>query len=193
MLTPRERAALTEIAAAAVESERSSGVPAELTAAQCILESGWLAHSPLNNCFGIKEYPGCFGTQLLPTEEWFTETQANQFLALGNGRAAKLHEPLETNGDKRLYDVLDLFATFPSLSACFAYHDLLLTSLPVYSPAWAAWKIFHDLPRLIDDIGPIYATSPDYASTIKSLAFSPALAEALRLARLLPPTVSSTS
>src|SRR5579872_7370119 len=85
-----QRTKLRQIAQAAVASERATGCPAELQAAQCILETGWLSHAPGNNCFGIKSYPGESGRQLLHTREWFTDTGVRQFLASGDGRTAEL-------------------------------------------------------------------------------------------------------
>src|SRR5437660_12429141 len=90
LMLDTQKANLGRIAEAAVASERSTGCPAELQAAQCILETGWLNHAPGNNCFGIKFYAGAFGRQLLHTREWFTNTEAARFLALGDGRTAEL-------------------------------------------------------------------------------------------------------
>src|SRR5438477_8715451 len=90
-----QKANLRLIAEAAVASERSTGCPAELQAAQCILETGWLKHAPGNNCFGIKSYGGASGRQLLNTREWFSDADAARFLALGDGRTASLATPVE--------------------------------------------------------------------------------------------------
>jgi hypothetical protein len=83
------------IAQAAVASEQSTGCPAELQAAQCILETGWLKQAPGNNCFGIKIYDGAYGRQLLHTREWFTDAETARFLALGEGRTAELIQPVQ--------------------------------------------------------------------------------------------------
>jgi flagellum-specific peptidoglycan hydrolase FlgJ len=64
MLTPQQEAALSQIVAAAVASERATGLPAELSAAQCIFESGWLSRMPGNNCFGIKPDDHGAGVQI---------------------------------------------------------------------------------------------------------------------------------
>lgn len=45
---------------AAVAGERETGCPAEISAAQCIVESAWLMIAPENHCFGT------VGTQTLP-------------------------------------------------------------------------------------------------------------------------------
>ena len=69
-MTDQNRQTLEQIAAAAVASERTTGCPAELTAAQAILESGWLAHAPRFNCFGIKWRPRHTTSQVLMTTEY---------------------------------------------------------------------------------------------------------------------------
>ncbi len=53
-MTPEQSAALRRIAQAAVAAERETACPAEISAAQCIVESAWLQVAPGNNCFGIK-------------------------------------------------------------------------------------------------------------------------------------------
>src|SRR5262245_25350157 len=76
------------IAQAAMASEKATECPAELQAAQCILETGWLHHAPGKNCFGIKSYPGEYGRQLLATREWFSRDELARFLSRGDGRVA---------------------------------------------------------------------------------------------------------
>jgi hypothetical protein len=93
-MTPEQQVTVARIAAAAVQAEQSTGCPAEITTAQCILESGYLQHAPGNNCFGIKAYAGCFGTQLIDTHEWFTDAEAAKFLERGQGRAAVAIQPV---------------------------------------------------------------------------------------------------
>src|SRR5437762_5869262 len=116
-----QKTSLRLIAEAAVTSERSTGCPAELPAAQCILETGWLKHAPGNNCFGIKSYNGAFGRQLLRTREWFSDADAARFLALGDGRTAELANPVQHDPrGRKLYHVEDWFANFATLGDCFA-------------------------------------------------------------------------
>jgi len=55
MLSPSQLNWLHVGGLASVASERRTGVPAALSLAQSVFESGWGAHfSGLNNCFGIK-------------------------------------------------------------------------------------------------------------------------------------------
>ncbi len=192
MLTPDQQKALIQIAEAAVESERATGVPAEISAAQAILESGWLAKAPLNNCFGIKKYPGCQGTQLLETHEYFTPMELVNFLQRGSGRTAHLAVPIRPgHGGRELYDAQDLFATFASLADCFAYHSKLLT-IGVYKPAWERYLLEHErvgieransLANYIQGIAVHYATAPDYAMQVQRIIIQPNVHDALAAAR----------
>src|SRR5579864_5720880 len=70
MLTEQQDLALARIAAAAVASERETGLPAEISAAQCIFESAWLARCPGNNCFGIMPDHHGAGTQYFLSHEY---------------------------------------------------------------------------------------------------------------------------
>ncbi len=160
---------LPAIARAAVDSEKQTGCPAELTAAQCILESGWLQHAPGNNCFGIKQYAGCPDRQLLSTEEWFTDAEVQRFLTAADGRTAEMVQPVQQNqrGAKR-YRVQDWFAAFPTLADCFARRGIMFTA-GRYAPMLATFRQNGDLEALIRAIAPVYATDPHYADSVLRL------------------------
>ena len=140
----------------AVACEKCTGLPAELTVAQWALESGWGLHQPGNNCFGIKAYSGCHGTQLLKTIEYV------------NG------VPECINAE---------FATFASLEDCFVAHARLITQGRPYQDAWSKYKTSHDVLALIECIAPIYATAPGYAEMLTSIVQMPAVAAAIATAR----------
>ncbi len=98
-MTPDQLAALHRIAEAAVAAERETGCPAEISAAQCIVESAWLQVAPGNNCFGVKATDD--HCQYCLTKEYLNGEWTSQKLA---------------------------FATYPTLAACFAAHARLLQS-----------------------------------------------------------------
>jgi flagellum-specific peptidoglycan hydrolase FlgJ len=157
------------IAEAAVASERATGCPAGLQAAQCILETGWLKHAPGNNCFGIKFYDGADGRQLLRTREWFTDAEAARFLAAGDGRTAELATPVQQDArGRRLHNVGDWFATFATLGDCFARRAAIFGT-GRYAPFADAYKAGGSLDALVRGIAPIYATDPNYADTVLAL------------------------
>lgn len=180
---------LSEAAVAAFAAERLTGVPAELSIAQWALESGWGSHAPQNNCFGIKRYPGCYGEQLLQTSEYFTEAQVKQFLAMGGGRTAELDMSAPAAADgRRKYQVRDLFATFPTPTAAFTRHAMMLTR-GSYAAAFKAFTEGGGLEDYIKRIGPIYATAPGYAEKLIALIRKPETVLALNTARGTPSNV----
>lgn len=184
-MTPTERAAATgRIAAAAVGSERTSGVPAELTAAQAILESGWLQHAPGNNAFGIKAHDES-GRQRLATKEWFTDTERSRFLSGESGRTAVLALPEQRSGSRRLFSVQDWFAAYESLELGFADHARVLKTVKVYAPAWLQYAIDNNFAGLVRGIGKHYATDPQYAETVLIIARGGALVAAINAARAI--------
>ncbi len=176
---------LKTIAASAVQAESSSGVPAELIAAQCILESGWLEHAPGNNPFGIKALPN-FGRQLLDTTEWFTQAELAAFLAPGDGRTATVflkNGVPQTKGTRTFYKVKDWFAKFGSLADAFVRHAELLLKGKFYGTATSRYQIDKDLAEYVEAIAKNYATAPDYAASVKAVINSPNVQAALRAAR----------
>lgn len=152
MLSPAQVAALKEAAASSVSCEQTTNLPAELTLAQWALESEWGQKQPRYNCFGIKAYPGCFAVQPLETFEIF-------------------------DGVRR--SVVQNFAAFPSLEACFRKHADLLTSGKPYASAWTQYLKTRDLQTLIYQIAPIYATDPHYSQVLCELIAMPEVESAL--------------
>lgn len=148
--------ALRRIAEAAVASERATGLPAELTAAQCILESGWLKKAPGNNCFGIKLARRHSMCQTFMT--WEVE----------NGQHV---------------EKTAAFAAYPSLDDCFIDHALLITSGKPYAAAWAAYRADHDLDDLMQGVARKYATDPAYYRKIAKLAGRADVRDAIAKAR----------
>lgn len=156
MLTPAQKSALQQIAAASVVAEKKTGCPAELSAAQAILESGWLQRAPGNNCFGIKANSRAAGQQYVFTHE----------VEFGESHPARL-----------------AFATYPTLADCFEDHAWLIKHGDAYATAWAFYKAQPNLDALIAGIAPHYATDPTYTEKITRIAHGPDLAKALSTAR----------
>ena len=185
MLTGDQSSSLTNQAApAACDVERKGGPPAELTVAQWAIESGWGAHAPENNCFGIKAYSGCHGRQLLPTYEWFTGKEAEAFLHAGDSRTLSLVEPLQERPDgRKKYHARDWFATFSSLADAFAYYQGKLLTDRRYAPALSRYRDDRDLPALIRSIAPFYATDPGYADKLIAITSMDVVRAAIQHAR----------
>jgi flagellum-specific peptidoglycan hydrolase FlgJ len=171
---------LRAAAAHAVDCEKATGVPCELILPQWVLESGWGQHSPGNNCFGIKVYPGCHGQQLLTTYEYFTERQLAEWLNHMEGRTAELSTG--TFHDKRRYKVKDWFATFASLADCFKKRAMLFTRSP-YLPYLQQYNKDHQLFNFVKGICDIYSTDPNDHNVIMQIASMPEMIATIAEAR----------
>lgn len=155
MLTPEELNWLEIAARAAYGAELETKCPAEITLAQAALESGWGAHQPGNNCFGIKAKPWqkC---QMLPTKEVI------------NGK-----EITELQG----------FAVYDTLQEAFEAHGIILTRGISYQLAFERYEQDHDLDSFIVRVAVRYATAPGYASRIIEILAMPEVTFALAKAR----------
>ena len=180
--------ATVTIARAAVAAERKTGFPAEIIAAQAALESGWLAAVKGNNVFGWKAYAGCPGRQLIQSTEWLDPAGVAAYQNDTSGRCIlKFLE--KQNGNRKLYAVMDWFATFPSIPDAFAAHVERLQSLTRYIPALVAYREATGRPAdrlraLAEGIHRAgYSTAPDYADKVMQIATGKRLTDALRLAR----------
>ncbi len=153
-MTPEQFAALHRIAQAAVAAERETGCPAEISAAQCIVESAWLKVAPGNNCFGIKA-GAADDCQYCLTKEYVNGDWQKQKLA---------------------------FAVYPDLAACFAAHGRLLQRGP-YASAWRKYQANHDLDAYLRRVAEHYATDPGYAAKIATIGHGPHVYAAIIEAR----------
>lgn len=162
MLTDAQWRFLSTAAGAAVVSERDTGVPAEITLAQAILESGWGKASPGFNCFGIKDSDRRPGCQYCITREFVDGTWKMMKLA---------------------------FEVYPDLSACFTDHAKLISGgfdpkkTNAYWPHFRLYQQDKDLRGYLWGISAHYATDPKYPQNIMALLrmapFQDALARAV--------------
>lgn len=148
---------LSTAAQNAIVCEKATGAPAELTVAQWLIESGWGAHEPGNNCFGIKAYAGCYGIQWLET------------LELVGGVLKPLRQE---------------FAAFPTLTACFQKHAEIICQGAPYQRVWREYEQSKSLTELIKGVAPIYATSPNYSGILLEVVCMPEVVSAIAQARL---------
>jgi flagellum-specific peptidoglycan hydrolase FlgJ len=154
-MTPYQISALAQIAELSVQCEAATQFPAEISAAQCIQESGWLKVAPGNNCFGIK----CVAGQ--------------------PGEAEATHEYVK--GERLAVEAI--FATYPSLLDCFTAHAKLLQA-GRYLPAWQRYQADHNLDRLIVGIAAAgYSTDAAYVSEVTRIAHEAPVTAALAKAR----------
>ena len=129
---------LAIIKRAAAESSKTSGLPAEITVAQAILESNWgesvLAREG-NNYFGIKAH-GKHPAIELPTLEHVA----------GRNRRKRAR-----------------FARYASMEECFACRDRLITSGARYAKARA---LRSDPEQFARALAEHWATDPNYAEKL---------------------------
>jgi flagellum-specific peptidoglycan hydrolase FlgJ len=160
MPSQKQLDALTEFASAAVRSERLYGIPAELTVAQAILESGWGTKMPGNNCFGIK---------------------ANS--RVHDSVAVKTHEVIDGVSEAET----DEFAAYASLDPCFEDHAILLSQRSPYDVMLTKFQQTENLPVYVEEVATKYATDPNYAKTLLSIISMRSVQDALRVARAVAP------
>jgi flagellum-specific peptidoglycan hydrolase FlgJ len=141
-MTTIELLFLRQAVPAAQASMQATGVPASVTIAQAILESGWgqtgLA-TKANNLFGIKAV-GDEAYMEFPTAEY-------------------------ENGYRVMIEAD--FASYPSWAASFTAHAQLLSTLPRYAPAMAVKSDPAEFCTQLEDCG--YSTSPTYAELLLQL------------------------
>jgi uncharacterized protein YraI len=146
-LTPDEFIAAA--APGAQQGWRQYGVPASVTIAQAILESGW-GRSGLSavdrNYFGIKCQNGYYGTH-------------------ANG----CHVYTTTECDKagRCFETQDAFRTYASMARSFADHGHFLRTNKRYAPAFAHTKDPDNFIAQVWKAG--YATDPKYVAKVTGI------------------------
>ncbi len=180
MLSTQQLNNLRSAAQEAVLCESSTGIPCELILSQWAEESGWGNHAPGNNCFGIKQYPGCYGTQLLTTVEWLSDKELAAWLNHMEGRTAEKING--TNNGRQKYQAKDWFATFDTLASCFIKRASLF-NIGHYAPISAQYRQDKNLVGLIMGISKLYATDPNYGTEIIKITSMNEVVTALQTAR----------
>ena len=139
--TAAQQAFINQVAPGAVAAQRTYGVPAAVTIAQAIDESGWgqstLATSD-NNLFGIKG-TGSAGSDALPTQEF----QNGQWVTI--------------TAQFRKYD---------DIAESINDHGQLLASSGYYTAAMAARNAPNTFAQALTGV---YATDPNYGTNLISL------------------------
>jgi flagellum-specific peptidoglycan hydrolase FlgJ len=141
-LTQAETVFFDAVGPVAKLTQEQYKVPASITIAQAILESGWgrtgLALEA-NNYFGIKAAPG----------QDYAEFRTAEFV----------------HGQRQI--VMADFARYPSVSASFAAHAKLIATSQRYAPAMVASGDASAFATALQACG--YSTSPTYASSLMQL------------------------
>lgn len=139
------QAFITSVGAAAYQAELDTGVPASVTIAQAILESGWgqsVLSSEANNFFGMKAVDTTLsGVIWLATTEYDASGQPDEVSAA--------------------------FRMYPTPVDSLLDHDEMLASNKRYGSAMAVSSDAREFAARLADDG--YATDPDYASKLIAL------------------------
>lgn len=154
-LSQAQLAALAEACQAALPSEQKQDVPMELTIPQWAEESGWGAHQPGLNPFGIKATPG----------EAYVQKLTKEFV---NGQPVYIEQNFEA---------------FPTLADAFVRHAQLITAGTYFKAAFAQYEQDRDVPALVRNIARHYSTAPTYADQILEIGRMPAVQDAIRAVR----------
>jgi flagellum-specific peptidoglycan hydrolase FlgJ len=136
--TAAQQAFINEVAPGALEAQREYGIPAAVTIAQAIDESGW-GQSQLaaedNNLFGIK----------------------------GTGPAGSVTLPTQEDQDGQTVTVNAPFRVYSNVAQSIADHSLLLATGSSYQQAMADRR---SPDAFANDLTGVYATDPEYGASL---------------------------
>lgn len=163
MTNEQRLANLRKIANSAVSLETETGIPAELTTGQCVIESGWLAKAPGNNPFGMKAPAGSASYQILETTEELTNVQIRRLASTGK----RIVDMGPVANGRRRVSIQDRFMVFGSLDQAFTAYGKLLIHGRYFAPRWQRYQAHRNLSRLLLDMSgndgqPPYFTSQSY-------------------------------
>jgi len=148
---------LREIARVAALSTLDTAFPPELLIAQWAVESAWgTRRIGRNNVFGIKcaaRHDVCF------------EVETHEVV---KGKRVRL---------------VQRFADYPSLTAACIDYLSLLTQRGAYREEWLSYLGDQDFEAFVRGVAKVYATDPNYADLVLTIARQRNVAVALKLAR----------
>jgi len=172
---------LTEVSAIAVRLERETGYPAAVLVGQWALETGWGAQPACtHNYFGIKFDPGRHTLSCtVATSEAFNRQELASW-ERSHGKATVLHTYPDGSVSVSL---ADRFADYASLEDSCRDYVSLVEGTESYRAAWSLYQQTHDAERFAALLARQYATSPDYAKTLHSIAFGWTVQNAVSIAR----------
>ncbi len=143
--------------------ENKTGISAIAILAQAALESGWGKYAPGNMFFGVKDTDGINGNeQLITTTEYHSRADVKYPIIISI-------TPTVKNGRKLFkYTVKDYFRKYASPEDCFKDHAQFFIKNKRYAKALL---VKNDPLKFIDEVAKAgYATAPDYAIILKSVA-----------------------
>lgn len=147
----------------AKQTEAKTGISAIAILTQAALESGWGKASPGNMYFGVKDTDGVNGNEQLLTTTEYSRRADLKFPVIISVT------PVLIGGQKYFkYKVKDYFRKYKTPEESFTDHATFFLKNKRYA---AALKVKSDYNKFFDEIAKAgYATAPDYAKTLKSVA-----------------------
>lgn len=138
---------------------------ADIILAQGAWESGWGEHIPGNMFFGVKDTDEKNGNEQLIVTTEYSKKQDKKFPVI-----LKV-EPVILNGTRFFkYTIKDYFRRYNTPAECFKDHIDFFYKNSRYSEAL---KYKNDANKFFDEIAKAgYATDPNYAKNLKSIAGS---------------------
>ncbi len=149
----------------AIDSMRTTRVPASVTLAQAALESGWGEYALGFNFFGIKAGSGWTGQrQLLKTKEVHNDNDRSRH---PYPEIISIEPFTDNNVTKYLWRVKDYFRAYSNATESFNDHGNLLVNNVRYREAFNHTDDGRQFAREVARAG--YATDPNYANKLLSI------------------------
>ncbi len=147
----------------AKQTEQKIGISAIAILAQAALESNWGKAAPGNMFFGVKDTDGINGNEQLLTTTEYSRSANLKFPEIIS------ITPVIRNGQKWFkYKVKDYFRKYDTPEQCFTDHGNFFLKNKRYAKALA---VKNDPYKFIEEVAKAgYATAPNYASILKSVA-----------------------
>ena len=145
----------------AKQTQDKVGISAVAILAQAAVESGWGEKAPGNMFFGVKDTDGINGNEQLLTTTEYSKKSTLKFPVI----LKVVFDPV-----RKLYKYLvkDYFRKYNSPEECFTDHANFFLKNSRYAKALT---VKEDPYKFIDEIAAAgYATGPNYAATLKSVA-----------------------
>ena len=162
-MTPKDF--VTSFLPFARQTELKTGISAIAILAQAALESGWGKYAPGNMFFGVKDTDGINGNEQLLTTTEYSRRSDLKFPVIISV------VPCILNNQKYFkYTVKDYFRRYDTPEQCFTDHVQFFFRNPRYA---TALTVRGNTDRFIEEIEIAkYATDPNYATLLKSVARS---------------------
>lgn len=167
-----EKPQLNDVAAAAVEIERQTGLPAKVLIAQWAVESGWGKKETGDfNYFGITKGARHKNFKMVDTQEDITWEDLQKFSKDERSTARNLDgsELTPWTGKKKIA-MKRKFASYGSLHEAMQDYATMMTKRGNYGTAFERFKLHGNPDQFIQEIAGTYATDRNYGNLVTRVA-----------------------